>query len=177
MPAAAKATIDDDAPTTVPTVEKKKKGLLPAIVIAIVVSAGLSGGVAWYVSKSSVPAVNAKHPAEEAKPESRAPAIYLPLTPALVVNLQDDDAMRFLQADIEVMSRDAAAIEAVTKHMPRIRNSLLMLLGAQRAPELVSRADKERLQGQVLAEVRRILEEETGHAGVEAIYFTSFVMQ
>lgn len=42
---------------------------------------------------------------------------------------------------------------------------------------LRSREGKEKLREEVLAEVRKVLEEQTGEAGVEQVYFTSFVMQ
>ena len=45
------------------------------------------------------------------------------------------------------------------------------------AAELSSREGKEELQAEALASIQGILERETGIPGVEAVYFTSFVMQ
>ena len=172
MASAARA-MEDDAPTAAPAA--KPRGLMLPLLAAVIVSTAASGGVAWFVSQRAVPV--AAHAEEAPKPVAKAPASYLPLQPAFVVNLQDDEALRFLQLDVEVMARDAQVIEAVKTHMPRIRNSLLMLFGQQSTAQLVTRADKERLQAQVLAEIQNILKEETGEPGIEAAYFTSFVMQ
>lgn len=119
--------------------------------------------------------------APAAEPGEGAPAggsaQYLALHPAFVVNLDDDEAMRYLQIEIELMSRDAAALEAVNKHMAVIRNDLLMLFGTKRYHEINTREGKEKLRLEALAEVQKVLTEQTGSPGVENLYFTSLVMQ
>lgn len=104
-------------------------------------------------------------------------AQYLSLHPAFVVNLDDDEAMRYLQLEIEVMARDSSALEAVNKHMPVIRNNLLMLFGTKHYHEIDTREGKEALRLEALAEVQKVLTEQTGSPGVENLYFTSIVMQ
>ncbi|MBL6749012.1 MAG: flagellar basal body-associated FliL family protein, partial [Nevskia sp.] len=106
-----------------------------------------------------------------------APAVYLELTPAFVVNLADDEAMRFLQVEVQVMARDPKVIDAAKEHMPRIRNALLMLFGQQHFHDLGTRESKEGLQKKALDEVQKTLDAEGAPSQVEAVYFTSFVMQ
>jgi flagellar FliL protein len=53
----------------------------------------------------------------------------------------------------------------------------LLLFGQQHAFDLSSRAGKETLQAKALAEIQRVLKEETGSPGIEAVYFSSFVIQ
>lgn len=106
-----------------------------------------------------------------------ASAIYYPMTPSFVVNIGDSDASHFLQIEMQVRAKNAAATDALKLHDPQIRNALLMLLGAQTVAEVNSREGKEALQKKVLAEIQRILKAETGKNGVDAVYFTSFVMQ
>ena len=106
-----------------------------------------------------------------------APAAYLGLDPAFVVNLEAPDEPRYLQAEVQLMARDAHALDAAKVHVPRIRNSLLMLFGQQKPADLATRAGKEKLQQAALVEVQKVLEAETGKPVVEAVYFTSFVMQ
>lgn len=106
-----------------------------------------------------------------------ASAIYYPMTPSFVVNIGDSDASHFLQIEMQVRARNAAATDALKLHDPQIRNALLMLLGAQTVAEVNSREGKEALQKKVLAEIQRILKAETGKNGIDAVYFTSFVMQ
>lgn len=102
---------------------------------------------------------------------------YYAFDPAFVVNFQAQDTIRFLQVKVEVMARDPKVIEAVERHMPVIRNNLVVLFSSQDFTTISTRVGKERLRAQTLAEIQKVLKENTGQPGVEAVYFTSFVMQ
>jgi len=115
--------------------------------------------------------------AKRQQPKKAAAALYVPMTPSFVVNIGDNDASHFLQIEMQVRAKNAAAVDALKLHDPQIRNAILMLLGAQVLAEVTSREGKEELQKKVLAEIQRILKSETGKKGVDAVYFTSFVMQ
>lgn len=165
-----------DAAATPP---KKSRKLLIVILLLVLVAAGGGGGYWYYLQQQHAQDAakeKSKHKEEQAAPV-KAPAVYLPLQPSFVVNLSDTEAMRYLQADMEVMARDPKVLEDVKLHMPRIRNRLLLLLGQQRSFDISTREGKEALQAKVLAEIQRVLTDETGRPGVEAVYFTSFVMQ
>jgi len=95
----------------------------------------------------------------------------------LTVNFQKAGRARFLQVTVEAMTRDPAVKDALEQHMPMIRNNLLMLFSSKSSDELRSRGGKEALQNEALASVQGVLMQETGNEGVEAVYFTSFVMQ
>jgi len=114
---------------------------------------------------------------EKDKAKEAIAATYLPLDPPFVVNIGQADSVRFLQVSMEVMSKEAEAIEDVKKHMPAIRNSVLLLLSAQAQPTLSSPEGKEQLRTAALASIQKILKEYTGKPGVDAVYFTGFVMQ
>jgi flagellar protein FliL len=133
----------------------------------VLAAAGAGGGWYWFSGGSEQAA---------AVPVGKS-AHYLPLQPAFVVNLADEEAARYLQIEIEVMARDASAIDQIEKHLPRVRNSLLLLLGSRRASDLDSREDKEKLQADVLAEIQGVMTAETGKPQIEAVYFNSLVMQ
>ena len=162
------------APAAAPA--KKSNKLLYIVIVLLLAGAG--GGGYWYFMQGSA-AGHDEHgqAAANAAPVGKAAAIYLPLQPAFVVNLEDSEALRYLQVDLEIMSRSPKSIEDAKTHMPRIRNSLLLLFGQQHAFELSSRAGKEALQAKALAEIQRVLKEETGSPGIEAVYFSSFVIQ
>lgn len=102
---------------------------------------------------------------------------YYAFDPPFVVNFQAQDTLRFLQVKVEVMARDPKVIEAVERHMPVIRNNLIVLFSAQDFTTISTRVGKERLRAQTLAEIQKVLKENTGQPGVESVYFTSFVMQ
>ncbi len=105
------------------------------------------------------------------------PAIYLPLDPAFVVNFASQGKARFLQITVEVMTRDPVVPENVKLHAPVIRNNLMLLFSSQTYDSVSTLEGKETLREEALEVVQQILEEETGDPGVEAVYFTSFVMQ
>ena len=140
------------------------------LIVLIVIAMGGAG--AWWFVQNRAPAASATPAAASVKP-----ARYYALEPAFVVNLADEDSVRYLQADVQVMTRDEATGVALELHAPAVRNRLLLLFGQQTAAQLAQRAAKERLQEQALAEVRNVLKAERAPAKVEAVFFTSLVTQ
>ncbi len=118
-----------------------------------------------------------KKDAKKAKGEEAQPAVYLSLEPPFVVNAEGQGSTHYLQVSMDVMARDPAVIEAVKKHMPVIRNNLIMLLSSQNQTVVATREGKEKLRADALAEIQKVLKEQTGEPGIEAVYFTIFVMQ
>lgn len=115
---------------------------------------------------------------DEAGAESEnSPAIYIPVDPAFVVNFASQGKARFLQITVEVMTRSEAVPEQVKLHMPVIRNNLNLLFSDQSYDSISTLEGKETLREETLEAVQQILEEETGDPGIEAVYFTSIVMQ
>jgi flagellar FliL protein len=181
--------------TEAPKKTGKPIGKLVPIIAAAVGSAVLAGGVAFFLGARSgkAPAAEGTEAAAEhgsadkaeksdekgegkegkGKPET----IYLPLAPAFIVNLGDADSSHLLQIEMEVQVKTDAIAETVKLHSPRLRNSVLMLLSQQKVAEVMTREGKETLQKQVLEELRKILTEQTGKPCIEAVYFTSFVIQ
>ncbi|HTV51254.1 MAG TPA: flagellar basal body-associated FliL family protein [Steroidobacteraceae bacterium] len=165
-PAAEVQLADDDE-----TPKKKRSWLLLSAIIASVLLAG-GGGAAWYFMGAAKPDGKAKAAAPT------GPALYVLLDPPFVTNFEADQAVRFLQITVQVMSHDPATVEIVKANDPVIRNDLLLLFGNQKYTDLASRDGKERLRAQALEAVRRVVATNGGKPErVDAIYFTSFVMQ
>ena len=158
------------APKTAP---KKKGRKWPLIVGAVLVLAGGGGGGWWWWAGQQAAAHAA---AKNAKPV-QAPAQYFALEPAFVVNLVDDDAVRYLQADVQLVTRDNDTRAAFETHAPMIRNRLLLLFGQMSSAQIAQRSGKERLQAAALNEVRSVLKQEGAPTKVEAVIFTSLVTQ
>lgn len=110
------------------------------------------------------------------KGAKKAP-IYFAFDPPFVVNFEDQSNVRFLQITVEVMARDPEAIAAIQTHMPIIRNNLIIFFSSQSYETISTREGKEQIRAQALSEIQRVLKDETGKPGIEAAYFTSFVMQ
>jgi len=131
------------------------------------------GGLGWWKTQA------ASAHAPEAKPAvaTRAAAQYFALEPAFVVNLADEDAVRYLQADVQLVTRDPATLAAITANAPAIRNRLLLLFGQQSSMQLGQRSGKERLQQSARDEVRQVLKGEGAADKIESVIFTSLVTQ
>jgi flagellar FliL protein len=103
--------------------------------------------------------------------------IYYAFEPEFVVNFSDGNNIRYLQVTLEIMTYDQRTVEDIERHMPVIRNNLIMMFSSLSYDVLSSVAGKRKLQEEALAEIRSILKEKTGREGVEQVYFTGFVMQ
>ena len=139
----------------------KTPWLLIAIIAIVVL--GTAGGGAWYFLAGSAP---------------KAPPIYIALDPPFVVNFEAEQLVRFLQVTVQVMSRDPETVDVVKANDPVVRNDLLLLLGNQHYETISTREGKEKLRAEALATVRKVVANAGGKADkIEAVYFTSFVMQ
>lgn len=140
----------------------------------------VAGGFAGPMLKDMLPAGGeAATEAGAAATEDDRPALYTGLHPPLVVNLKDPTGeSHYMQVTMEVMARDPHVIDAVKKHSAAIRNSLILLYGSNVAYSVVNtREGKEKMLADALAEIRKIIRERTGDDGVEAVYFTSLIIQ
>lgn len=146
--------------------KKKSKKLLFIILALVAVIAGGAAAAFWFL-KPSAPAA--------AKP--LGPAQYVALEPVFVVNLADEGGARYLQADVQLQIRDADTATAVALHTPIIRNKLLLLFGQQTSQQLTGRNGKEQLQAQALAEVKKTLKAQHAANQIDALLFTSIVIQ
>lgn len=165
---------------------RSKKMLI--IILAAVVALGAAGAGAYFLlghEGAEEPALDSKgKPVKGAKAEKgkdaepKAPALYVKLEPPFVVNFEAQGVMRFLQVTVEVLTRDAHVAGLVKANDPQIRNDLLLLFGAQQAPDLKTNEGKEKLRKDARDVVAKVVTAEGGDGkNVENIYFTSFVMQ
>jgi flagellar FliL protein len=113
----------------------------------------------------------------EAQAATKAPAVYYPIQPSIVVAFNSRGRQRFLQVDITVMSRDPLSLEAVQLHAPMIRNNLTLLFGSQDYDGLRVKEGREFVRLKVIEEIQSIMQQEIGKPGIENAYFTNFVMQ
>lgn len=161
-----------------PAVEPKggagRKLLAGGAIVAVLAIAGV--GVAVLTGDDAAVPADAAEPA--AAGSAASPAIYTSLHPPLVVNLKDSTgAAHFMQVTLEVMARKQEVINAVRDHTPVIRNSLILLYGSELYEEVVTRAGKEKMLADGLAEVRRVMKQQAGVSGIEALYFTNLIIQ
>jgi len=114
---------------------------------------------------------------KDSKKKAKSPPNYYAFDPAFIVNFVENNQIRYLQITMEIMTHDETVIEDIKTHMPVIRNNLVLIFSNQTYDTLSTAAGKQKMRDEALAEMQQILKNETGKAGVEAVYFTSFVMQ
>jgi flagellar FliL protein len=163
----------ESAPKVQP-ITPKKQGKLPWIIIAVLVAGGAAG--AWLAFKPGAQPASAAATDKPAAPH--AAPIYYKFDPAFVVNFGGEGSARYLQVTVEAMSRDVAAIEALKNFEPAVRNDLVMLFSGQDNATLMTVEGKEKLRAATLASIRKVIDSEGGNSKlIEAVYFTSFVIQ
>jgi flagellar FliL protein len=152
------------------------KGKWLTIVIAVVLVVTGAGVGAWLSQFWVHPNTSQKGAAP--KLETLGPPQYLALDPPFVVNFEAEQLVRFLQVTVQLASRDPGTIEILKANDPVVRNDLLLLFGNQKYSVIATRDGKEQLRAQALATVRKVIAAAGGKPErVEAVYFTSFVMQ
>lgn len=172
---------DLDEVTTGSAAANQSPGMGKLLLVSLLVSLLMSGGVGAGVYFLLKPALTAQQPdgpeeAEEEEKKPKEPPIYFSLEEPFIVNLSTRST-RFLQVSVELMARDDEVIEAVQKHRPLLRNNLLLLFSAQ-SPETISTPEgKEAMRRAALTEVQSVLEDLDEPAEVEDLYFTSLVVQ
>ena len=170
----AKKKLDDDLDLGIEKGAGSKKKLI--IVVAAVVLLLVAGGAGWFLFGGSSEGDQPQEAAAE-EPVEESPPIYHSLAPVFVVNLPPGGRAKMLQVGVDVMARKPELIEFLKHNDPMIRNNLLSLFGTQEGDALRSREGKEQLQKAVLKALNGIVEKQAGPGRVEAVYFTSFVMQ
>ncbi len=151
--------------------------------VAAVAILGVGGGAAFYFLGGSKDEamVEGEAATGEGGGEVAAvdldPPIYHALNPDFVIAFQNPKNVRFVKASIEVMVRDDKVIDDLKLHMPAVRDAVIMLFSTKTEDDLIMQEGKEKFRAEILKVIRDTLESLTGAPGVEAVYFSNFVMQ
>lgn len=151
---------------------KSKKKLILVSLIGLFVL-GIIGAGAWYFLSGESDTDGTPAPIPRATP------IYHEVEAPFIVNfaVQSNNQVRYLQIKIKLMAREKAVINAVALHEPAIVHNLLMLFYSQNYDDLNTAEGTQALQQATLENINALLKEE-GHTGeLEAVFFTSLVMQ
>jgi flagellar protein FliL len=153
--------------------------------IAAVVVLGGGGAGAWFAFKPKPAAAADAAAGDKAdkadkgdKGGKKANPLFYKFDPAFVVNFGGEGSARYLQVQVEAMARDQGILNTLKEDEPAVRNDLVMLYSGQDNATLMSAEGKEKLRSQTLDVVRKVLNDEGAKGSqVEAVYFTSFVIQ
>ncbi|TSA11720.1 MAG: flagellar basal body-associated protein FliL [Comamonadaceae bacterium] len=168
----------DPAPEAEPVAPKKKSKLLLIVLVLLLLGGG--GAAGWYFWPGEDPAAPKKGEAGKAVAAKVAPAkprTYVPLEP-FTVNLQREDGQPpFLQIGLSLKLTDETLSAPVKLAMPEIRSRVLLLLMGKTASELSTPEGKKLLAEQLAREVVQAVPGTTAATGLEAVLFTSFLIQ
>ncbi len=157
------------AATPAPAGGNKK---LIIIAAAVVLLAAIGGGVAVML-KGGDKKAEAEH-AEEAVVHE---PVYIDIKPEFVINFSDRAGRsKYLKCELSVVTKEPEIEKAVEKHMPAIRNALVLLLSRQVFEDLQPNEGKEKLRADALAAVQGVLQAQSGKPGIEDLFFSNFVM-
>lgn len=172
---------NEDLDLDVKPASGSKKSIIIMAVVGLLLIGASVGATLFFLGgdKSTDEGVVVEESKATGSKETNLPkkAIYLPLE-TMVVNFADPKPARYLQVDIQLMAYDQAVLTAVEENIPVVRNDILVLLGSQSYDAINSREGKEALREQIVAAVNKIVKQNAGVKGkLQAVYFTSFVMQ
>jgi len=102
--------------------------------------------------------------------------LYVPLQPAIITNYQSK-RLSYVKADITLQVRGNPTAEAIDRHLPSIRHNLVMLFSRQEEDNLATMEGKTKLKEDSLTEVISALEAEGEATDIDAILFTSFIVE
>lgn len=160
---------------------KKKLIIIGGAALLVLILAG--GGAWFFLSGDDATPETAETEQSEGENKKadedveKGPAMYHNLKPLFVVNLPKDSGAKMMQIGVDVMVRSPELLEFIQTNDPMIRHQLLNLFSTQDASSLRKRSGKEKLQEEVKAAIQKIVTDQGGPGEIEAVYFTSFVMQ
>lgn len=113
---------------------------------------------------------------DEAEPKQ---VLYYKITEPFTINFlkQSKQEVRYLQIKIALMASEQKILDNADNNLPMIQDSLRMLFSEQTMESIGSVDGRRALQQSALETVNSVLKKETGTAGVEGAYFTSFILQ
>jgi len=93
--------------------------------------------------------------------------------PPLLVNLAEPQGRRYLKLALDIELRDKAAAEQLNKNMPKVKDSLLLLLSSKTYEDLGSLENKILLKKEIVERLTLVL----GEQKVLRVYITEIVIQ
>lgn len=166
---------------------KKSKKLLIIIIAAVVVLLGVGGTAAYFLMHKSADhadeeeEVSTEKAGKKKKGEKEAPPAYVAFD-AFTVNLVPETGDQFLQLILSVEVTDITVGDRLKMYMPKLRNSVMLLLSGKKASELVTKEGKEKLAEEIRDKINEIVEVpavkgKASQDAVKEVLFTSFIIQ
>lgn len=104
--------------------------------------------------------------------EAKEPGPMVPLE-SFIVNLADEGGQRYLRVTMQMELSDKNLEKEIEKRLPKIRDSILMILPNKKSDEIRTSDGKAKVRDEIIAAINESLTTGT----VDNLYFTEFVIQ
>jgi len=151
---------------------KSKKFIIIGVAAVLLIAAGLAAFFMLGGDDSG-----AADTQDETVEVEKLPAQYVGVPEAITSNIPGKRKSRTVQIKMSFMVRSDDAKVAVKKHMPQLKNDVLMLVSQQSADELKTPEGRVALQQKSLETVQATLVDLVGEPTIEKVLFISFVIQ
>lgn len=196
MADAKKTETEDEAPPP----PKKKGKLMIFIAAGVFVLVAGGGGAAYFLMKKK-PAEDlgeGEEPVKEAKAKKgkksdHTPPAFHKFDKPFTVKLQTEQQEAYLQAEVQLRVLDAAALELLKQYDPELKHRIMLILLTKKASDLNTAQGVQRLSNEIRETVNNTLEPPVNKKGkaepkeigdtanpeapVQAVLFTSFIIQ
>ena len=159
------------------TPKSNKKLILLGLIGLLVVGGGAGGGAYFFATKNASQSEAAGEESQEVAAQLPSEAHYVALEPAFTVNFEQEGQAQFLQLSLQAMTRDPKVAEVIERNMPMIRNNLVLIFAARSSNDLDTPEGREAFREETRIGIQEVVSGEGSDGEVEAVYFTSFVMQ
>ena len=113
--------------------------------------------------------------------EEQAPpsAIYYAIPEPFTINFlsQSNQKVRFMQVKVTLMAHDQEMIDQAELNLPMLQDELRTLFSDQTIDTVSTVEGRKAIQASALETLKSILKEETGKDNLDAVCFTSFILQ
>lgn len=153
--------------------KKKLIIIIAAVVVVLLIGAGV--GAFFFLKKDKPSEQKEETTMEVPVPELNKSADIGPMVDIqeFVVNIISAENNHYVKASLTLELTNESAREEVTKRMPQIRDSILLLVGNKTYEELQDLQGKKQLKAELSSKLNAILQS----GNVRSIYFTDFVVQ
>ena len=107
---------------------------------------------------------------KEAKP--KPPLVYT-FEQQFLVNLADEDVLRYVKVVLGVSTYDQKVIDEIKKRMVEVRDAIILVISSRKSEELLKPEGKKKLKNDIVETLNNLL----SSGKVEQVYFVDFVMQ
>lgn len=153
------------------------KKVIILIAAASVLLLGLMGAgffVIWSKVSNMTPGGEPVTEQAEAAEEEAKPTIGpIYSLESFIVNLAEPGGKRYLRVTMDLELSTEAVAEEITKRLPQVRNSMLMILPSKKFEEVSTIEGKNALRDEIVVTLNGFLQTGT----VTNLYFTEFVVQ